>query len=334
MFLSVVLLLLGFIMLVKGADWFVDGVAGLAAKIKIPELVIGLTVVAFGTSAPELAVSISSAFKGVVDVTIGNVIGSNIINILLILGVSAVFTALPVNKNLRKIDFPVLIGVSVLFILFGAFDNELGRVEGIIMVLLLLAYTAFLVWNGLRERKSIVEGGMSEMKPVEGEEKTGKFKAWYARMKQKTWFLGAITVLGLVLIVWGADIAVNAATDIARELKISERIIGLTVVAIGTSLPELVTSVTAAIKGKTDIAVGNVVGSNIFNILIVAGFSAAIIPLKFSSAFVVDACIALFAAVLLAVLGYLPTKKIERWGGVLMLVCMVGYFVYLFLLPV
>ncbi|MBQ9081542.1 MAG: calcium/sodium antiporter, partial [Clostridia bacterium] len=313
MLISVLLLSLGFLMLVKGADWFVDGAAGIAGKLKIPELVVGLTVVAFGTSAPELAVSVSSAIKGNVELTIGNVIGSNILNILLILGLSAVFSALPVNKNLRKIDFPVLIGVSGILILFGAFDNRINRVEGVIMVILLIAYTAFLIWHGLRERKRAEANGIITPLPSAEEEEGGTLKAWYARMKEKVWFLVIITVVGLILIVWGADVAVNAATEIATELKISERIIGLTVVAIGTSLPELVTSVTAAIKGKTDIAVGNIVGSNIFNALMVAGLSAAIIPLTFAPAFLIDGCIALGAAILLAVLGYLPAKKIKRW---------------------
>lgn len=331
MLISVLLLLLGFAMLVKGADWFVDGAAGIAGKLKIPELVVGLTVVAFGTSVPELAVSVSSAIKDSVELTIGNVIGSNIINILLILGLSAVFTALPVNKNLRRIDFPVLIGVSALLIVFGAFDNKLDRVEGIVMIALLVLYTAFLILHALKERKREIEAGTSENISIQAEEEPkGKFKAWYEGMKRRLWFLGLITVLGLGLVIWGADIAVNAATDIATRLGVSERIIGLTVVAIGTSLPELVTSVTAAIKGKTDIAVGNIVGSNIFNILMVAGLSAAVVPLAFSSVFVIDACIALGAAVLLAVLGYLPGQKIKRWGGVLLLLCTVGYFVYLF----
>lgn len=333
-FISVILLIVGFVMLVKGADWFVDGAAGIAAKAKISELVIGLTVVAFGTSAPELAVSISSAIHGSADLTIGNVVGSNILNILLILGLSAVFTPLPVNKNLRKIDFPFLIAVSALFILFGALNNRIDRAEGVVMAVSLVAYTAFLIWYSLRERKREETNGMPEMKAEEAESETNnKVKAWYRKMTQKVWFLVVITLIGLALVVWGADISVNAATAIARELGVSERIIGLTVVAIGTSLPELVTSVTAAIKGKTDIAVGNIVGSNIFNILMVAGISAAIIPLPFDKAFVIDSCVALGAAVLLAALGYLPSHKIKRWGGVIMLLCAAGYFVYLFMLP-
>lgn len=326
-FLAILLLVIGFAMLVKGADWFVDGASGIAAKLKVPELVIGLTIVAFGTSAPELAVSLSSAIKGSVGLTVGNVLGSNIINILMILGLAALFTALPVHKNMLKIDLPFLLFVSLLFVLFGAFDNQIDRWEGIVMVVLLVLYTAFLIWNALRERKKEKTDGL----PLEeAEEPKGKIGAWYAAMKGKVWFLIGITLVGLALIVFGADLAVRGATTIAQKLGVSERVIGLTVVAIGTSLPELVTSVSAAIKGKTDIAVGNIVGSNIFNILMVAGLSASIIPVTFESKFVIDACIALGAAVLLAVLSYLPSHKIKRWGGALMLCCLAGYFVYLF----
>ena len=332
MLVSVLLLLLGFVMLVKGADWFVDGASGIAAKLKIPELVIGLTVVAFGTSLPELAVSVSSAIKGSAELTIGNVVGSNIMNILLILGLSAVFSPLPVNKNLKKTDFPVLLVVTCLFILFGAVDNRMDRMEGGILFIALIAYTIFLIWNGLRQNKGSNIAPMPEITAQNAQEEPKQ--TWYESMKQKGWFLLIITLVGLVLIVWGADVAVNAATDIATELGVSERIIGLTVVAIGTSLPELVTSVMAAIKGKSDIAVGNVVGSNIFNITLAAGLSSLIMPLPFASAFVIDSGIALGATALLSVLGYLPSGKIERWGGVLMLLGFVGYFTYLFLLPV
>ncbi len=328
--LDLLLLIVGFVILVKGADWFVDGAAGVAGKAKIPQLVIGLTVVAFGTSAPELAVSLSSALKSSEGVAIGNVIGSNITNILLILGVSALFKALPVQKNLRRIDFPVLIGASALFIVFGITGEKLDMVEGIIMAALLVAYTVFLIWNALRSREE--DGGMSELNEENAaEEPSNKLSAWYEKMKENLWFLIVLTVVGLALVVWGADIAVNAATGIATTLGISENIIGLTIVAIGTSLPELVTSVTAARKGETDIAVGNIIGSNIFNILMVAGVSAAIYPLVFESAFIIDAFIALGAAVLLAVLGYLKGNEIRRWGGVVFLVGFVAYYVYLFI---
>lgn len=329
--IAIVLLIVGFVLLVKGADWFVDGAAGLAGKARIPTLVIGLTVVAFGTSAPELAVSISSAIQGNVGIAVGNVIGSNITNILLILGLSAIFCVLPVQRDSRIIDFPVLIGASILFVLFGL-DGTISRIEGIACVVLLVSYTVFLVWKALRNREN--DGGMSALNDhevvseSETEVKKG-FALWYDTMKAKVWFLLIVTVVGLGLVVGGAQLAVDGATMIAEKLGVSARMIGLTVVAIGTSLPELVTSVTAARKGETDIAVGNIVGSNIFNILMVAGLSATIFPLPFESKFIVDGLIALGAAVMLAVFGYLKGNKIRRWSGIVMLAGFALYYVYL-----
>ena len=328
--IQILLLIIGFVLLVKGADWFVDGAAGVAGKARIPQLIIGLTVVAFGTSAPELAVSLSSALKSSEGVAIGNVIGSNITNILLILGISAVFKALPVQKNLRHFDFPVLLGASALFILFGDTNQKIETWEGIVLAAGLMLYTAFLIVSALRERAN--DGDMSALNDEnQTEEPDNKLAAWYENMKEKLWFLIIITIVGLALVVWGADIAVNAATEIAKYLGVGENIIGLTVVAIGTSLPELVTSVTAARKGETDIAVGNIIGSNIFNILMVAGLSAAIMPLTFESAFIIDAIIAFAAAAVLAVLGYLKGNEIRRTGGIIFLVGFVAYYVYLFI---
>lgn len=327
-FLNVLLLVLGFAMLVKGADCFVDGAAGISGKLKVPELVIGLTIVAFGTSAPELSVSLSSAIKGSEGLTIGNVIGSNIFNIILILGVSSLVRPLPVNKSSLKFDLPVLLFASALIILFGASGNEIGRVEGIIMFLLLIAYVVFLVLIALKERKKTLELGIEV--EAEHEESKGEIGAWYNRMCKKTWFLMVITVVGLVCIIFGADFVVDSSTFIAKKLNVDERIIGLTIVAVGTSLPELVTSVTAAAKGSTDIAVGNIIGSNIFNIFCVAGLSSAIIPVSFASEFIIDGLIAFACAALLAVLSYLPGHKIDRRGGIIMLVAFIGYCVYLF----
>lgn len=323
---AILLLIVGFVLLVKGADWFVDGAAGVAGKIRIPQLVIGLTVVAFGTSAPELAVSISSAMSSG-GIALGNVVGSNITNILLILGLSAVFTALPVGSSLRKIDFPVLLGVSALFILFAWTRDTFESWEGIVMAVILVAYTVFLIVHSLLQKKR----GLLEETPEEEDEGEKKgFAAWYEKMKAYTWFLLVILIVGLVMVVGGGVLAANNAEIIAKELGVDERVIGLTVVAIGTSLPELVTSVTAAIKGNTDIAVGNIVGSNIFNILMVAGLSSAILPIGGASAFLVDGIIALAAAGLLALLGYLKGNKITRVGGVILLAGFVAYYVYLF----
>ena len=250
-FWAIVFLVVGFVLLVKGADWFVDGAAGLAAKLRIPQLVIGLTIVAFGTSAPELATSVVSAVKGDVGIAVGNVLGSNIMNILLILGLSAVFTALPVQKDSLKIDLPVLLGASLLIVLFGAFDDKIDRWEGAIMVGILIAYTLFLVMNALKNRDK--QGvALNDHEVVGGEDKEPKkgFNAWYEKMKAFTWFLAVATIVGLGIVVGGAMLAVEGATTIAQELGVPQKVIGLTVVAIGTSLPELITSVTAAKREK------------------------------------------------------------------------------------
>ncbi len=343
-FWAIVMLVGGFFLLVKGADWFVDGAAGLAAKMRIPQLVIGLTIVAFGTSAPELATSVISAITGDVGIAVGNVLGSNITNVLLILGLSAMFSVLPVQKDSLLIDLPVLLGASALIILFGAFDNKINRWEGVVMVVLLVAYTAFLIWNALRKREK--EPTMSALNdhevvstPAETEqtatEKKKGFKGWCEDKKQFTWFLVVATIVGLGVVVGGAMLAVDGAKTIATAMGIPQKVIGLTVVAVGTSLPELITSVVAAKKGETDIAVGNIIGSNIFNILMVAGLSAVIMPLPFSSegvTFLWDGLISLGAAVLLSLLAYLPGHKINRVGGGVMLTGFVAYYAYLFIM--
>ena len=332
--LALLLLVVGFVFLVKGADWFVDGAAGLAAKLRIPQLVIGLTIVAFGTSAPELATSIISSSKESVGIAIGNILGSNVCNILLILGLSAVISVLPIQKESLKIDLPVLIGASILIILFGETGGKIDRIEGAVMTLCLIAYTVFLIVGALRKRDK--EGGVSDLNDhevvvEEDEEPKNGFDAWYEKMKAFTWFLVVATVVGLGIVVGGAMMEVEGAKTIASKLGVSENIIGLTVVAIGTSLPELITSVMAAKKGETDIAVGNIVGSNIFNVLMVGGVSAMIFPLPFAPkgvSFLPDGLIALGAALLLAVFAYLPGHKLKRWQGVIMFLGAVGFYVY------
>lgn len=325
---QIVILLVGFVMLVKGADWFVDGAAGIAAKLRVPQLVIGLTVVAFGTSAPELAVSVSAVLEGTADVSIGNVVGSNIVNILLILGLSALMKELPVQKSSRFFDLPFLLFVSVLFILGTAFDGTLGLADGIFFVILLILYVIFLVFHARKNPETAEE---AEELP------TGKFAVWYHKQMEHVWFMLLALIVGLLLVIFGAELAVSSAQLIAAYAGISDRIIGLTVVAIGTSLPELVTSVVAARKGKTDIAVGNIIGSNIFNLLMVAGMSAivaALMPgtaeLPVSAHFVVDAAISLGAALLLFLLSLGKGHRIGKWGGVLLLLGFIAYFIYLF----
>lgn len=305
MLLQILLLAVGFVMLVKGADWFVDGASGIAEKFKIPQLVIGLTIVAMGTSAPEAAVSISAALKGSADITIGNIVGSNILNILIILGLSAVITTLAVAKSTVHYELPFLICITVLLGLQGL-DGTISLLDGIVQLVLFAAYLVYLLI-------------MAKKNPEEPE-KPKQLKLWKALL---------FTVIGLGLVVWGSDLAVDAATSIARILGLSERFIGLTIVALGTSLPELFTSVSAARKGNADIAIGNIVGSNIFNILFVVGLSALIVPVPFASGFLFDTIVATAAAVLL-LLCCIKGRKLKRWHGIVMLLGYVAYFIAIF----
>lgn len=307
-FLAIVLLIVGFVMLIKGADWFVEGAAGIAAKFGIPQLVIGLTIVAMGTSAPEAAVSITSALSGTAGITVGNVVGSNILNVLIILGIAAVIIAVPVQKSTVKIEIPFMIAITGIFLLMGAFDNKITRLEGVGLWVLFIIYLAYLFRMAKKNK--------------EQQDDVSK--------KRNIWILLLMLVVGVVVIVVGSNLTVDSATKIAGFLGVDDRIIGLTVVALGTSLPELVTSVIAARKGNADIAIGNIVGSNVFNILFVTGTSALIIPIDFQPEFVVDVCIALGAAILLF-LCVLPKKKLTRSSGFIMLAAYAAYFVYLLL---
>ena len=302
--LNCFLLSLGFLLLVKGADWFVDGASGVAAKLRIPQLVIGLTIVAMGTSAPEAAVSISAALKGSADITIGNIVGSNILNILIILGLASAIVPIAVAKSTICVDIPFMLAITGVLLALG-WDGSITLVDGLIMLILFAGYLGYMLY-------------MAKKGGEEGEE-IKDLKLWQALL---------YTVLGLVLIVWGADMAVDAATELARIFGLSERFIGLTVVALGTSLPELFTSVTAARKGNADIAIGNIVGSNIFNILFVVGLSAMIVPVPFTPNFRIDTMVAIAAGVML-LLCSLRWKKLVRWHGIAMLAGYAAYFLYL-----
>ena len=304
------LLILGFVFLSKGADWFVDGASGIATKLKIPQIVIGLTIVAMGTSAPEAAVSISSALQGSADITIGNVVGSNIMNVLIILGLSAVITKLAVQKSTKWVDIPVTLGITVLLLLLGL-DGWISLVDGLILLACFAAYMTYLFV-------------MTKKHPQQNEENEAPV------ITKKHFLLKAIimAVVGLAAIIGGSELAVEGATGLAKAMGISERIIGLTVIALGTSLPELFTSVAAAIKKNSDIAIGNIVGSNIFNILMVVGLSAVITPVEFQAPFRIDILFAILAMVILFV-SCLVFKKVGRISGILMLLTYGGYFVYL-----
>lgn len=307
--IQLLLLVVGFVMLIKGADWFVEGASKLADKFGIPQLVIGLTIVAMGTSLPEAAVSISAALKGSAEITIGNVVGSNILNVLIILGLTSVICVIPVQKSTVFFEIPFTILVTALLAFMGLYDNVVGRMEGGILWIFMIVYLLYL----LRMAK---QGNEVQEK---GEKQT----------KQDSVLKMLIMIVGgAAIIVWGSDITVDAATAMAKMFGMSERFIGLTIVALGTSLPELVTSVTAAMKGKSDIAVGNIVGSNIFNILFVVSTTALITPVVYQPDFLVDS-IAAIAAVVLLFVCVLPGKKLGRMGGILMLAGYGAYFAYL-----
>ncbi|MCI7440092.1 MAG: calcium/sodium antiporter [Spirochaetia bacterium] len=327
-FINILLLIAGFIMLVKGADWFVDSAASLAKKIHIPELVIGLTLVAFGTSAPELSVSLTSALKTASNgITIGNVVGSNIMNIVLILGLTSVLCKIPCQRNSLILDIPYMLMATVLFIILGCIGNQFSQIDGIILVGLLIVYIAILVIVSIKQKTNLFSEDSEE---TDSKDSLTGIRGFIKSISDKAWFLILLVLTGLVCIVYGSDLVVKSATNIAKYCGVSDRIIGLTMIALGTSLPELVTSVTAARKGKTDIAIGNIIGSNIFNILCVAGVSACFVSISFKG-FFLDSIEALISALLLALLCYLPGHTIKRWGGFLLLAFYIAFMAKTFM---
>lgn len=312
MLLDIVLLIVGFILLMKGADEFVEGASKIASLLHIPQIVIGLTIVAFGTSAPEAAVSIVSSFKGTAGIAIGNIIGSNIANVLLILGVSGMISALAVKKNTYFIETPFVIFISIVLLLIGYSGGSISRFDGIILwglFLLFLGYLYYLTKHG-------DENAIDDVPELEEGD--------------RMWKLLFIVVLGIICVVVGSQVTVDAASRIAQSFGVSDRIIGLTIVSIGTSLPELVTSVNASIKGKNDIAIGNIIGSNIFNILFVLGTAALVSPnaIPFASHFVIDGLISI-GAVIMFMIFIDKEKRLRKYGAFVMLLSYVGYLIYI-----
>lgn len=303
--LQIVFLALGFFLLVKGADWFVDGASGLARKLGIPQLVIGLTIVAMGTSLPEAAVSISAALRGNAEITIGNIVGSNILNILIILGVTALIATLKVADSTVRYEIPFMIVVTFVLLWLGYTGGQVTWLEGVILWVLFLLYLRYLYMMA----------------------KKGKEEEREAEQLSTAKIIGLI-LAGVVMIVAGSNFAVEGASNLAKALGISQRFIGLTIVALGTSLPELVTSVSAARKHNADIAIGNIVGSNIFNILFIVGTTALITPVTFASGFVVDTLIAAAVGILLFVC-VARTKELRKKAGIVMLFAYILYFLYL-----
>ena len=308
--MTFVYLIGGLVLLVAGAEVLVRGAARLAAQFGIPPLIIGLTVVAFGTSAPEMAVSVQSAFDGQGDIAVGNVVGSNIFNVLFILGLSALITPMLVSRQLIRFDVPIMIAASLLA-WFLAMDQQYGRIDGVLLFGGVLAYTAFLIIGSLRARNNGASGEFDDEYGIH--EPAGRF----ATLKHLAFIAG-----GLVLLVYGSGLLVDGAVSLAKALGLSELVIGLTIIAAGTSLPEVATSVIAALKGERDIAVGNVVGSNIFNLLAVLGLASLVSPTPLDvSANAIAFDYPVMIAVAMACLPiFFAGYCIRRWEGALFFV--------------
>jgi len=310
-----VLLLIGFLILVKGADFFVEGSSEIATFLRIPPLLIGLTIVAFGTSAPEAAVSISAALKGTGDIAVGNVVGSNLFNILFILGITAIIQPLVVERQTIKKEIPfALLGSIVLLVLIA--DRILANANSVLSRgdgLILLTYFSVFMYYILEVAKNSRE--QFELDDIDpSPTHIGKYVLY--------------TIGGLVAIVFGGDMVVKNAIVIAIALGMSETLVGLTIVAVGTSLPELITSVTAALKNKSEIAVGNIVGSNIFNIFFILGISSVIHPIVVDSNILIDTVIMILSTVILLIFSQTHSKITRAEGGVFMLMY-AGYMAYI-----
>lgn len=308
--MTYVLLIVGFLLLIKGADFFVEGSAAVAKKLRVPTMIIGLTIVAMGTSAPECAVSIAASIKGSNAMAISNVVGSNIFNLMVVCGFCALFTPLIVHAKTLKQEFPFSILAAIVMLIAGFIGMTLGRIDGVILLVLFAFFLAWMVKSALNARANAEDIEEENIKDL-------------GNLQCLLYIIG-----GIIAIVIGGDLVVDSATEIARTFGLSENLIGLTIVAFGTSLPELVTSAVAAKKGEVDMALGNVIGSNIFNILLVAGIAATVSPMAFLMENVIDLVILIVMSIV--VWSFASTKKkIGRAEGVFMLIIYVAYIVYI-----
>lgn len=316
MIVQVILIILGFILLIKGADFLVDGSSKIAKKFHIPEIIIGLTIVSIGTSMPELFVSITSAIEGYPDMAVGNVIGSNLCNLLLILGLSAVIQIIEFKKETRLIEIPLTLLVTIILFVLCNIGADITRGEGIFLIELFILFIIYTIYMGKK-------GEEFENKDVLVEVQIDKN---YSTIKAILWI-----ILGIIALKIGGDLVVNHSITIAKALNISEKVISLTIIAIGTSLPELVTSVTAAFRGDSDIAIGNILGSNIFNILLILGVSSVITPIKYSVSYNNQILVLVIGTILLALFPFIGAKnKMTRANGFAYLLIYAIYMIGLF----
>ena len=321
MFLDILFIIIGFAFLIKGADFLVDGASGIAKKFRIPEIIIGLTIVAIGTSMPELFVSANSAIRGYSEMSLGNVIGSNLCNLLLILGLTATINPIIFKKETKLIEIPLCLGVTVVFIAFCNLNKDISRIESIILLGLYASFIGYTIFMALRAHKR---------KPKKENKDTGNGE----NAKQRSSILNTIfIILGIVLLKFGGDLTVESAEHLARLFNISDKVISLTVVAIGTSLPELVTSVTAAVKKDSDIAIGNILGSNIANMLLIIGVAGAIAPMSYNTSYNIQLVILIVATAVLALFPYTDKKdEMTMSNGITYLMLYALYMGLLFVL--
>lgn len=320
MILSCFLLIIGFILLIKGADMFVDGSSSVAKLLKVPSIIIGLTIVAMGTSAPEAAVSITAAIGGQNDISVGNVIGSNFFNLLMVVGICAMIRPMKVEKNILRNEFPQAIILQLLLLvmcmdmwIFRSDTNQIGRIDGLILLVLFFIFIALQVRNA---KKALTIQNDSIPAPSDDIKTMSPVKSII------------FIVAGIVLVIIGGQVVVNSATELARAFGLSEAFIGLTIVAVGTSLPELVTSIVAAKKGENDLALGNVIGSNICNILLILGASSAIHPITVNIISIYDLIILSVVSIAAYLMAFRKQSYNRAKGGV-MIAMYVAYMIYI-----
>lgn len=317
MLLSIFLIVVGFVLLIKGADFLVEGSSNIAKKFHIPEIIIGLTIVSIGTSMPELFVSTTSSVNGYADMSIGNIVGSNLCNLLLILGLSAMIRPIKFQKETRLIEMPMCLVITIIFMIFCNTSGAIQKGEAIILLLLFVMFILYTIIMGKKGEQFDKDNTMVE---IQTDNKS-------ISMVKSIIFI----LLGIIGLKIGGDLTVENSLVIARAFNVSEKVIGLTILAIGTSLPELVTSVTAAIKGNSDIAIGNIIGSNIFNILFIIGVSALISPLAYNFTYNIQMAILIIAMLVLALFPVIPPKnEMSRLNGVIYLILYVIYMIILF----
>lgn len=314
MFIQILFILIGFTLLIKGADFLVDGSNAIAKKLHISEIVIGLTIVSIGTSMPELFVSTTSAIEGYSDISIGNIIGSNICNLLLILGLSALIRPLEFQNQTKLIENPMSIFLTLFFLIICNINQDINRYEGLILIGLFCLFLTYTIIMAKRNQQDVILQF--------SDEKSKKISIF-----KNTMFI----LLGIILLKLGSELVVESAKKIAITLSVSEKVIGLTIVAIGTSLPELVTSVTAAIKGDSDIAIGNIVGSNIFNMLLIVGVSAVINPISYNITYNFQMLILFIGMAMITFFPFVkPKNKLSRFEGLLFVLLYIFYTIKLF----